>query len=205
MNNYDLSASNFNYTRDKILFCGFALNRITGADVTLSASIQILTLTVAQAAKLAQLHVKTWRETYQWLLPQDFLDKLSESKRAENWSKIMETLTGDQLLLGAWRGDELIAFLHAGPARTPVENSDFELFAIYVAKAAQGTGLGRELMNHFKRFGRKSGKKRAHLLVLKNNPAEPFYLHTGWRLSPMVFDLKLNGQSFQENSYVLDL
>jgi GNAT superfamily N-acetyltransferase len=164
---------------------------------------QLAVIEENSARKLAEVHVKSWQETYQGLLPQSVLESFSIEQRTKMWTQILKKVDPETVCLGVWIGNQLVGFMHAGPVRSSVEGSDIELYALYLLKDAQGLGLGRELMSQFYEFARARNSTRASLLILKGNPTETFYVKSGWRRGP-EFDLKLNGLTFKENCYVLD-
>jgi GNAT superfamily N-acetyltransferase len=122
------------------------------------------------AETLASIHVAAWRETYPGLLPEAEIARHDLPYRLRQW----------QAMLG--RGDTRIAlagdlgFAQMGPQRDSALAEEWpeELFAIYLLRAAQGTGLGRALLEAV------AGETPFTAFVLDGNArAMAFYRKTG--------------------------
>jgi ribosomal protein S18 acetylase RimI-like enzyme len=70
------------------------------------------------------VHVDSWNETYAGILPQAHLDDLGYRARESIWKAIDPERTHDPVYRG-------------------------ELYAIYILRASQGRGLGRQLVRVF--------------------------------------------------------
>lgn len=95
-------------------------------------------------------------------------------------------------------------YLRSGIPLLPAANCDCELYSIYLLQSILGLGLKRALMSNFVDFFKSLKKRHSHLLVLKDNSAERFYINVGWQRGPTL-KLKLHGSTFQENSHVFDI
>jgi GNAT superfamily N-acetyltransferase len=135
---------------------------------------------VDDARQIAQVHVASWRETYQGIVPADFLNELSLERRADNWMNILSDPNDEYHRTFVAEVDhEIIGFSNYGFHRE--ENSEYkgELFAIYLLKSAQMQGIGRAL------FQRSiSSLLNLHIgsmlvWVLKDNPSRGFYEKLG--------------------------
>ena len=102
---------------------------------------------LADAAAIARIHVDSWRTTYRGLMPDDLLAGLSYERREHQW-------THDIAASGEGRGCVVVAdvadagivgFASGGRCRRDWPYAG-ELFAIYLAAAHQGRGLGRALL-----------------------------------------------------------
>jgi GNAT superfamily N-acetyltransferase len=141
--------------------------------------------TVADAAGLSSVHVRSWQAAYRGLLPQDYLDGLDQTfvgterwqgrLRATDWSKAGVVV--------AVPGRELVGFARFGPSRDDDDDSAIvgEIISIYVIPEAWGRGLGKRLMATALAGLTTAGYGQATLWVLDTNArAMQFYERGGW-------------------------
>src|SRR5205823_13647057 len=101
-------------------------SRARGADPRLL--VEIRPARAADAAAIAEVHVRTWRHAYRDLLPRELLDALTVERRTEMWRGVLEQESGKVWVAEAQAG--LRGFASAGPSLT--EEDVAELYAIYV-------------------------------------------------------------------------
>jgi ribosomal protein S18 acetylase RimI-like enzyme len=141
--------------------------------------------TTDDAAAIARVHTRSWQGAYAHVFPAERLHRLDdlEDRRAGDWRGWLELADARRHTLVALRGDELVGFVHGGPARDDDVDATRvgELFAIYVSPDRWGSGAGRALMTaHLERL-RTSDFSEAILWVLEDNPrARRFYEAAGW-------------------------
>ncbi|MGB0498028.1 MAG: GNAT family N-acetyltransferase [Rubricella sp.] len=99
--------------------------------------------TAPDAETIGTIHVEAWIESYSGVVPMRYLASLDPVEQAKRWHKRI-VAGGLSIVLSGEEG-----FACAGPMR----NADLarmgygtELHALYVVRAAQGMGLGRDLM-----------------------------------------------------------
>lgn len=133
------------------------------------------------AEAIAQVHVQSWRETYQGIVPAEFLDALSVEKRAASWRKTLANLDSASVCLVATdTSGKVCGFVHGGKTRD--EGEDGEIFAIYLLRKHQKCGLGRRLWQEAVAFLRERGHRALHLWVLADNAiGREFYRKAGGR------------------------
>lgn len=142
--------------------------------------------TPADAPRLAQIHVTSWRETYLGLIPDDLLDRMTNpamlelERRQAQWATTVQDTR--QIVTVAELNGEPVAFCSAGslrphPAIQPPY--DAELYTLYALRAAHGHGLGRALLTHTLSALRGRGHRGMALWVLDVNPTRQFYRHLG--------------------------
>ena len=140
--------------------------------------------TAADAQTLAALNLACWRETYESLAPAETFADLTLEERVAYWRGVFAggggrvTLAIDRAGTAAgfshWRAHELALGGRLGRGG--------EISAIYLRRAAQRSGLGRELMRRMAQDMRASGLKWASLVVLRDNlAARRFYEAMGAR------------------------
>jgi GNAT superfamily N-acetyltransferase len=123
---------------------------------------------------IAEVHIRTWQETYAHLLPASYLDGLDVATRAEQWRGSLSDSTGTPPFV-ALDGDRIVGFALSGPARDEDPPRPFQLYAINVVASAHGTGAGQAL------FDAAVGDSPAYLWAADDNPrAEAFYRRNGF-------------------------
>jgi ribosomal protein S18 acetylase RimI-like enzyme len=116
--------------------------------------------TVDDAAGIARVHIRSWRETYAPLVEPGELDGLSVERRAERWAR--DLADGSEAWVAECDG-EVIGFSstsgdHAERPR-PVE-----LGMLYVMAESHGNGAGQALLDAA------IGDSPAFLFVARDNP-----------------------------------
>lgn len=132
----------------------------------------------ADAAGIAEVHVRTWQHAYRGLMPDAYLDALDVSARAARWQRILagEHVGGRGANHVAVAGDRVVGFSTCGPARDDPAPQPRELYAIYVDPSAHGIGVAAPLLDAA------IGADPAYLWVLDGNArAIAFYEKHGFR------------------------
>lgn len=130
------------------------------------------------AGPIARAHVDAWRTTYRGLLPDDFLDSLSEEHYSERWRRVIGDRSSRVFVVD--EGDEVVGFASGGRERAGETGFTGELYAIYVVARAQGQGNGRELVRAVAGALREMGLPDMIVWVLRDNaPARGFYERLG--------------------------
>jgi len=134
--------------------------------------------TVSDAPAIARVHVASWLSTYRGLLPDDFLESLSETNYAERWKRVITE--GASKVVVAEDGSDVVGFASGGRERAGEQGFEGELYAIYVLDNAQRRGLGRELVRSMVDGLRELGLTNMIIWVLRDNrPARDFYERLG--------------------------
>ncbi|HEY8615434.1 GNAT family N-acetyltransferase [Phenylobacterium sp.] len=137
----------------------------------------------ADAEALAHVHVTSWRETYQGLLPDAFLARMSEPGFARRFARELQRLEGPVTLAAADRGG-LVGYASGGPSRRGLPN-EAEIAVLYVLRRAQGQGVGRQLLARTARALRDQGFGSLVISVLRDNTrARGFYERLGGVAEP---------------------
>jgi ribosomal protein S18 acetylase RimI-like enzyme len=135
---------------------------------------------VADANAIAVVHVATWRDAYAGLMPDEVLDTLDITQRAETWRGILAAPPHGVFVFVFERHGQVRGFVSAGPHREG--RASGEVFAIYVDPSCQGLGAGRRLLEAATRPLAEAGFGEASLWVLTTNrAARGFYESQGWR------------------------
>ena len=131
---------------------------------------------VADAAGIADVHVRTWQAAYPHVFGAERLAGLDGEARAERWARVLRD--GEAVFVSDEEG-RVVAFVSVGPAQD--DDQVGELYAIYALPEAWGTGAGRTLIRAGVQALREAGYRAATLWVLEDNPrARSFYETAGW-------------------------
>ncbi|MEU5257902.1 GNAT family N-acetyltransferase [Amycolatopsis sp. NPDC021455] len=122
--------------------------------------------TVADAAAIGEVHVRSWQAAYAGLIPEDFLARLSASARAASWERVIGD--GGQVLVAEEDG-VLAGFAAYGDGR---------LYALYLLPEYWGRGLGRTL--HDRVVEGMTGDSAILWVLSTNERAKAFYRRQGW-------------------------
>ncbi len=152
------------------------------------SAIEIRPATAADASAIATVHVASWREAYEGLVPAEVLAELSVEQRTERWRAILTDLASSPrsaVFLALAEDGSPAGFASCGLQRSEVlAKSAYkgEFSAIYILKSAQRRGVGRRLMAFMATTLLSRDIETASLWVLRNNfPARRFYEAMGGR------------------------
>ena len=137
---------------------------------------------LADARRIATLHVGSWQAGYKGLLPQAFLNSLEPGSCLPRWAAIVRQADWPRqgTLVVEERG-ELVGFASLGPARDTADIAAGEIAALYVASSRWRAGVGRTLMDAALSQLVEAGFISAVVWVLVGNQrAIQFYEATGW-------------------------
>jgi ribosomal protein S18 acetylase RimI-like enzyme len=128
------------------------------------------------AAALAEVHVRSWRETYRGLLPELYLERMSAAQHTQRWRRQLTRARTGEVVLAAEAPTGVVGYC----AGAIVGGTEAEVFTLYLVKSAQGCGLGRRLLEMTARALASGGAKSLRLWVLNGNDrAMAFYQHLG--------------------------
>ena len=107
--------------------------------------IHIRTARRTDAAGVARVHARTWKEAYQGLLDSTFLDNLSERRLATRWRAQLDRRAQDldEEVLVAVNGQEIVGFASMGSSREAFAPWEAEVSMVYVLKEQRGIGIGK--------------------------------------------------------------
>ncbi|HWE99525.1 MAG TPA: GNAT family N-acetyltransferase [Caulobacteraceae bacterium] len=139
------------------------------------AAYNIVPAGPGDAAALARVHVRSWRETYPGLLPGNFLAQMNTGVYARRWRRQLMSAEPQELVLAAEGAGGLVGYC-AGCVDGPVA----EISTLYLIRPAQRRGLGRRLLGSVAKVARARGASGLQLWVLNGNAnARGFYDHLG--------------------------
>ena len=132
----------------------------------------------ADCVAVAEVHLRSWRESYAGIVPQTFLDKMS----VENQAKAFETRFRDdsyKMYIAELPERGVVGFADFGQPRESIGAYEAELYAIYILPKFQGKGVGEKLFNLVLESLVRNGKSSMYLLALAVSPYKSFYEKMG--------------------------
>ena len=133
---------------------------------------------VADASAIAAVHTGTWQAAYEHVFGAERLAGLDADLRRAGWER---GIASGETVFVAEDDGRVVAFVSVGSSREP--GGLGELYAIYAAPEAWGSGAGTALMRTGLEALRDAGYAEAILWVLEDNPrARRFYEREGWTL-----------------------
>lgn len=159
------------------------------------------------AAGIAQAHVESWRESYGGIVPEAHLAGLDVAVREQRWHDSFsgakppwQAFVAVSGIGGGNGGGDILGFVSLGAAREDFNGFAGELYALYLLRAAQGTGAGRQLFDAARQSLKSCGINAMYLWVLADNPAAGFYRHMGGRELRRKM-LEIGGKTLEEIAY----
>lgn len=130
--------------------------------------------TLEDIHQIADIHIKTWYETYTGMIKQEILDELSIGSGETLWKAVLE----DQNQ-AVWVYEQQEKIFGFADFYYPSKSNAGEVKAIYLLKRVQRQGIGRQLiLCGFQRF-KHQGFQYVYVDVLNKNPSRYFYEKLG--------------------------
>ena len=135
-----------------------------------------------EAAALASLHIRCWREAYGDLVPAQVLVNVDLEQRTAIWARALDDQ--DRIVLAAYDGEAPVGFIMAGPPTEHLfDGMDGHVSALYVAASHYRLGLGRMLLSAAAaQWLARGGKSLALGVMAANARARGFYDAAGGRV-----------------------
>ena len=132
------------------------------------SSYSVRPATARDAKAIAEIHVATWQAAYKDLMPEDYLNQMTLEKRQAYWKEAIEF--SEPQLLVATDGDQLVGFVGYDRSRDANTRSTVgEIWAIYVAPAHWGQGVGLALWDGARDGLKEEGCTQVTIWVLLHN------------------------------------
>jgi ribosomal protein S18 acetylase RimI-like enzyme len=142
------------------------------------------------AFSLGKLHVRTWREAYWGVLPDQAVMRESVEGRTRFWRhhlgriRTSPDLRDENVTLAQASNGAAVGFVWTGAARSSQVDWDGEIYMLYVLHAMQRRGVGRRLLASAAASLVRRGFFRLGLWVLEDNgPARAFYETLGGHIT----------------------
>jgi GNAT superfamily N-acetyltransferase len=170
----------------------------------MAANITVRPSTPAEASRLAEIYVETWRTTYAGMLPDNVLLRMSVDQQTRRWRGYLDRPEARETVLTAEAvGQGAIGFGSAGPARRTGPQVG-EVYTLYVLPDWQGQGAGRKLMEALFSHLRAADFTEALIWVVAANPSRFFYEAMGGQRTVERIE-RLWGVELAEIGYRWDL
>ena len=132
---------------------------------------------------LTTVHIKSWRKTYDGIIPKEYLDNLSFEHREAKWREVLSANDRIHLVYVAVNGNkEIVGFAKGGSERDGNPDYKGELYGIYILNEYQRRSIGRQLMSRVAGNLSKLGFNSMLVWVLAGNQgAMGFYESLGGR------------------------
>ncbi len=142
------------------------------------AECRLRRASIEDARSIAELHAKTWRETYLGMMRAEALASIDLDDWTRRWRERIGSSQDAQAVI-ACEGDTLVGFARccrqSNPKLVPL-GFDGEFASIYLLLRAQRRGLGRRLMERLADHLISAGCASAAVWVLRDSPkARGFY------------------------------
>ena len=99
------------------------------------------------AEGLAEVHVNSWKTTYQGIISEAYLSNLSVEGRKKNWEWIFKNLKQDEIIYVIEDDGKIMGFIDGGKNREIGTDYGAEIYSFYLLKEVQGSGYGKLLFN----------------------------------------------------------
>lgn len=134
---------------------------------------------VEDARAIAEVHVHSWKATYEDLINEQDLSNTTVEYRQILWETILKLPKNQQPVFVIEEKGKIVGFISGGKERTNRFGFDGEIFAIYLLPTHQRRGLGTRLLKAFAYEMKKLGYKSLLIWVLTKNPTHQFYINLG--------------------------
>lgn len=163
-----------------------AANCRVAIQVTRTGTLQIRRAVSHDAGEIARLHVRAWQWAYRGLIPENYLDGLTDTlPRREAWRTAALVDSGEeQRTWVADVGDRIVGFADTAPSRDEDAGPEMgELCSIYLDEFVARRGVGTALLYCAMNDLRSREFVGATLWVLdSNHGARSFYEALGWTI-----------------------
>ncbi|MGA8275166.1 MAG: GNAT family N-acetyltransferase [Thermoplasmata archaeon] len=158
---------------------------------------------LADALRLAEVHIRVLLVAYRGIDPQEWLDSLPQQlgERQTRWKDRLTNLPDEPVYVAEVEPAGIVGFAVGGRARgEPPLGYEGELISIYLLPEHQRRGIGRELVRRVARSLIEAGFQGMLVRVLSANPARLFYERLGAR-SLGIDSVTIGDQELEETVY----
>ena len=158
--------------------------------------------TLSDANEVAEIHVKSWQQSYRSIIDEHYLQNISCGDRLELRNKILQSNDPNQIHLVAVYDGKIIGFCDAGSAFDSTANYRGEIYAIYLLEEFKKLSVGQRLLQAAHEFLAQKKLLPYVAWVLKaNHSACAFYQKNGGIVSGEKIE-EIGGKSYTEVAYI---
>ncbi|MUV36641.1 putative N-acetyltransferase YuaI [Lentibacillus sp. JNUCC-1] len=155
------------------------------------------------AAAIADVHIRSWKNTYQELIDEQDLSNTTYENRKTLWETVLRVQKPNQCTLVIEQDGKIVGFVSGGPERTKRFKHDCEIYTIYLLDAYQKQGLGTRLLKAFATEMKAFGFSSLLVWILTQNPSSRFYER--YKAEPVGKEATTIGEgTYQETAYGWD-
>ncbi|KAA0955450.1 GNAT family N-acetyltransferase [Sporosarcina sp. ANT_H38] len=136
---------------------------------------------LSDAKGIAKVHVESWKSTYKNIIPDEFLEKLSNDQRTDLWNHNISK-EGNYVFVAENNESEIIGFADCGKRDRNIDANSGDLTSIYLLEEYQGTGVGKQLLKQLFLQFKELGFNSVFVEVLEDNKTRYFYEYYGANL-----------------------
>jgi len=126
---------------------------------------------------LANLHAKSWRESYRGIFPDDFLDHDVWEDRKRSWASRLSSPKPNQNVIIAMDNNDICGFICAFGNESPQWGTFID--NLHVSSSAKGKGVGKQLMYLIAQWANALfDHKGIYLEVLEDNLSARGFYHS---------------------------
>lgn len=149
---------------------------------------------------ISRIYAVSWKTAYQGIVPQQFLEELSET----SWSDKLSSNQWDSLVViidGKYIGTSSVC-----PARDEALQGWGEIISIYLLPDCFGKGYGKSLLDAAISELAKLGYSKIYLWVLEENMrARAFYERNGFAPTSDKISMDIGGKDLTEMRYIYSI
>jgi ribosomal protein S18 acetylase RimI-like enzyme len=161
--------------------------------------VHVEVATAADSRAIAEVHVGSWQQAYQGIVPGEHLSGLSVATRDAWWQEALRA--GSPQVLVARCDERVVGFVAYGACRDDdAPPARGEIWALYVLSSHWSAGVGRALWLAALEHLRRQGYASVSLWVLsQNRRGIRFYTTAGFKADPASEkEFTLGGASLRE-------
>lgn len=148
---------------------------------------------------ISRVYAMSWKTAYRQIVPQDYLDHLSETR----WVPLLKKEKAHLLL--AIDGGEIIGAATYGAAREETYAGWGEIVSLYLLPAYFRKDIGSRLLQRAQKELAGLGYAQIYLWVLTENwAARRFYEANGFHCSGDMITYEIGGKALAESRYVYE-
>ncbi len=145
-------------------------------------AVQIRQARQEDAAKIAQVYIDSWHDTYPGVLPTALLCAMTSKGQTARWLATIRAQGRESVLVADSSDEGIVGMASLGPARDGSLGFDGEVYTLYVDPSYYGRGIGRALLQNAFLTLRKQGMTSCLIWAHAHNYARYFYEAMGGRL-----------------------
>lgn len=113
---------------------------------------------------IAELYISNWKETYRELLPENYLNSLTQENGVKKWFKYLED--GNNIFV-IYEEDVFLGFVAS--KKDEDEENCWYLDSLHITKISRGKGIGTKLIYAVGQYALKSGYESMSICIVRGN------------------------------------